>query len=311
MNKDFSAQVLRERFVITPVDGGDAIIALSNRAPLALVDGDGRTVETLVIRGHMLHTVVRMMGSLVNTFARTGPLFSRQIPLDWDHIWDISAGAHERTYNPDLWVAVYHNGKCVYAQGAHHSFLDVIEQCDSREGKGYDASMKLAENLFNRVGKKVSIVPEESIAATFAMTKAHGRSALVLRGAQKTTTFTFSGESRDFPSREVNPVHFINAAAAFLEGIQLAFTIGSGNEKLRRDMISPYSPDGLMITSARTRLSETGAAIRTFENLHTVHYRPERPDFPLLITQAEIMTRARLDAEHAMAEAEAEQATEE
>lgn len=304
--KDFAAQVLRERFVITPVDGEtDSIIALSNRAPLTLIDGDGRIVEKLVIRGHMLHSVVRMMGSLVNTFNRTGPLFNRQIPLDWDQVWDISAGPHERAYNADLWIAVYHNGKIVYQNGQHHSFLDVVEQCDARGNGNYDAAIKFAETLFNKAGKPVTITYDSTIATTFNIGKLEGRAALILRGAQKTTTFSYTGETKDIPDRHLNPVHFINAAAAFLEGIQLSFTIGSGNEKLRREIFSLYSDDGLLLTSARTRLGESNATIRTFENLHIVHYRPERPDFPTLITNAEGMTRKRLDEEEAAAEAAA------
>ncbi len=298
--KDFSTQILRERFVFAPLpdDGTEPIIALSNRAPLSLIDSDGNVVERFVVRGHMLHSVVRMVGSMMNTFSRTGPLLHRQVPLDWDHIWDLAAGPHERAHNPQLWVAVYHQGKVIFENGARHNFLDIIEQCDTRGDGDYGASLKTAEELFIRAGKPVKITPESSIAATFQIGAAKGRASLILRGAQKRTTFTFTGEARDMPpDRHLNPVHFINAAAAFLEGIQLAFTLGSGNEKLRRNVFTAHSEEGRMVSSARTRLAETNAAIRTFENLHVVHYRPERPDFPALITNAEQMTRRRLDDE--------------
>lgn len=300
--KEFSAQVLRERFVITPSDASDfPIIAMSNRAVLDLVDTRESLVDRLVIRGHMLHSVVRMMGSLLNMFQRTGPLFNRQVPIDWDQIWDISAGPYERAYNPELWIAIYHNGKIVYQNGTHHSFLDVVEQCDARENKGYDSSIRFAEDLFNRAGKPVQIAYDSTIATTFSIGPSHGRAALILRGAQKTTTFTYSGEPKEMPAKSLNPVHFINAAAAFLEGIQLSFNIGLGNEKLRREIFTAYSEEGLILSSARTRLGESNAAIRTFENLHNVHYRPERPDFSVLIINAEMITRKRLDEEEMVA----------
>jgi hypothetical protein len=77
----------------------------------------------------------------------------------------------------------------------------------------------------------------------------------------------------------------------------LAFTIGSGNERLRRELITAYSEDGLTVASARGRLAELQSAIRTFETLHHVHYRPEKPDFSALVHTAEAATAGRLDEE--------------
>lgn len=300
--KDFNTQVLRERFVLDPLDDkSPAIITLSNRAVLDLVDSNGKIVEKVVLRGHMLHTVVRLMGSLLNTYTRTGPLFKREPPLKWEEIWDLAAGPFERAHNPELWVAIYHQGKPVYQQGDHPNFVDVLEMCDYRESGNYDRSINTARDMFNRAGHPVTVEHDSNIAASFNINKKQGRVSLVLRGAQKKTTFSFTGEARDLPAKEMNPVHFINAAAAFLDGIHLAFHVGTGNERLRRGLMTTHSTDGILLTAARARIAESNAAVRAFENLHVVHYRPERPEFAELVVASENMTRKRLDEEEAEA----------
>jgi hypothetical protein len=295
---DFNCTVLRERFTIEHIDGGSgSIIALSNRVTIELLDDQDRLVEHYVLRGQMLHTVVRLAGTILNTFQRTGPLLSRAEPIKWIDLWDLSAGGHERSYNHDLWVAIYHQGKPIFEQGVRHTFLDVVEQCDQRAGGSYENSLLIAEQMFNQAGRNVRINHETNIACTFQISETSGRSALILRSAQRTTTFVFSGSQKEKNQLPLNPVHFINAAAAFLEGIQLAFVIGAGNERIKRELIAPYSQEGMAVSSARSRLAELNTSLLTFENLHQVHYRPEKPEFVELINTAERMVSGRLDEE--------------
>ncbi len=291
----FDCTILRERFTIASDEmGREPIIALSNRVRVDLVDGAGKIVETYIVRGQMLHAVVRFAGTIINTFDRTGPLLVRAEPVDWDQLWDLSAGGFEREHNPELWVAVYTKGKPIFKDGSHHTLLDVIEQCAERAGRPYENAVMIAEELFEQAGKNVTIHHDGNIACTFQIGVEHGRVALVLRDPQKTRTFNFTGDKKDPGIPRLNPVHFINSAAAFLEGIQLSYVIGSGNEKLRQEMFTPGSEEGLRLISARSRLAELNASIRSFENLHTVHYRPEKPEFPALILNAEEITAHRL-----------------
>jgi hypothetical protein len=293
---DFNCVVLRERFTIADETGQSApVIALSNRVQIDLFNDDGKLSESYVLRGHMLHTVVRLAGTILNTFARTGPLMARNVPVDFDQLWDMSAGGHERAHNPNLWVAIYHDGKAIYESGERHPFFDVIEQCDRRTKGTYENAVLIAEELFEQAGKDVGIRHDSNVACTFQITPTNGRVALVLRGAEKTTTFVFNGEKKEKGGQAIQPVHFINVAAAFLEGIQLSFNTGQGNEKLRRALITAYSPEGRELTSGRARLGELNAAIRAFENLHNVHYRPEKPEFSTLVINAEGVTAKRLD----------------
>lgn len=303
---DFSTTVLREKFVITDTGGEAApIVALANRFALKLIDHKGTLIETFVVRGQMLHTVVRMAGSILNTFERTGPILNRQVPVNWDQMWEKAAGPYERHHNPALWVAIYHEGKIIFQTGEHHTFLDVIEQCEARNNRDYDNSLRVAEELFSRAGRPVTISHDSSIATTFQVGDTRGKTGLILRGAQRTTTFILNGERRDASMKAVSPVHFINTAAAFLEGIQLSFVVGSGNEKMRHQIITAYSDEGMALSSARNRLAEVNATILTFENLFDVHYRPEKPNFAELVISAENVTRRRLEAIEADQEASA------
>lgn len=292
----FDCTILRERFTITPSDNllRDPIVALSNRVRVDLKDATGQIVESFIIRGQMLHTVVRFAATIMNNYDRMGPLLVRDEQIDWEQLWILSAGGFERDYNRDLWVVIYNRGKPIFQDGTRHPFLDVVEQCAIRAGRPYENAVMIAEELFEQAGKNVTIHHDSNIACTFQIGSDHGRVALVLRDAQKTRTFNFTGDKRDPGMRHLNPVNFINTAAAFLEGIQLCYVIGVGNERLRQDMFTPGSEEGLKIIAARSRLAELNATIRAFEDLYSVHYRPEKPEFPGLIINAEEVTARRL-----------------
>lgn len=295
---DFSSSVLREKFTIMEIGGTTpSIVALSNRFALNLTNSEGHLIERVIVRGQVLHTVVRLAELILQAFNSTGPLFrTHHIPIDWDHLWQSAAGPHERQFNPDLWAAVYHNGRVVWQTGSHHSFLDVIEQCESKNSRNYEDSLRVAEDMFNKAGRPMSIAHDTNIAVTFQIINHTGKCGVILRGARKTTTFSFSGENADPSLKTLNPAHFISAAAAFLEGIQLSFLIGTNNERMRAGIITPHSEDGLITTSARTRMIEIAGTISIFENTYDVHYRPEKPNFTELITHAEGVARKKLEA---------------
>lgn len=300
---DFQTHLLRERFTLMDKVGKTPdIIALSNRIVLPLPPVPGQPLETFVIRAQVAHAALRLAGLMLNAYERTGPLLHRQIPLDWDDLWARAAGAHEQQFNEKLWGAVYHDGKCIFAASTHHPFFDVIEQVDAKHAKNYDDSVQVAEKLFSQAGKPITIHYDTGMAATFHIGKQSGKCGLIQRDAVKNQTFVFYGEKRDGAARPLSGASFLQTAAAFWEGIQLSFTIGQGNEKLRQNKITLYSPEEVALSSARTRLAEAQAAIKTFENTHVVTYRPDKADFAQMISKAEQKTAARLSAEAAAAE---------
>ncbi|MBU0799957.1 MAG: hypothetical protein KKA05_03045, partial [Alphaproteobacteria bacterium] len=83
----------------------------------------------------------------------------------------------------------------------------------------------------------------------------------------------------------------LSAAAAFLEGIQLAFLVGMTNIKQHYELIDNYSDDAHQGRAASQKLGRLNSAIAQFENLVEVVYRPDRPDFGKMIDDAEIFAK--------------------
>lgn len=290
---EFSTTLLREKFVIRDGRGedidGHPLIAVSNRMVVPLLDVRGRPVETFIVRAQTMHACIRMASKIVQTYLRAGPLMVRAEQFDYDEAWDQIVEDHERKFNPERWVAVYNNGRMLYAGGDHHMFLDMVEKCDSRNPGNYDQSVQLAEQAFLALGKQVTISHDSNIGLVTTVKKNYGKCGLILRNPNRRTTFNFIAEDKG--ERSVSVAQCLVVAAAFLEGIQLSFQIGMANEKLRLNKISKYSEEDKKADSGRRRLGRLNAEIRTFENALSVRYRPEKPEFSQMVLEAESFTR--------------------
>ncbi len=287
---DFSTTLLREKFVISDNRGetteGHPIIAVSNRMVVPLTDSNGKLIETFIIRAQTMHACIRMAGKIMQTFMRAGPLMARDEQFNFQEAWDNIIEDHERQFNPDRWIAVYSGGRLVFGGEDHHMFLDMVEKCESRNPGDYEKAIKLAEEAFANLGKQVTISHEGHIGLVATIKKGHGKCGLILRNPNRRTTFNFIAENKE-ADVNVSPTQCMTVAAAFLEGIQLAFQIGMANEKLRVGAIKRYSEEDRRAESGRRRLGRLNAEIRTFENAFDVRYRPEKPEFGQLVSNAE------------------------
>lgn len=294
MAQQFSASLLREKFTITDPESemhqeGKPVVALSNRMVLDLVSGDGKNEESFVVRAHNMHGCVRMCARIVHTFHESGPIMNRHIAFDWEAAWDSLVNEYEHAFNPNRWIAVYHKGRIVFASGKHHGLLDVIEQCDARNGDQYEMAVALAEDAFKQVGKPVSIHYDSNVALVVTFEKNEGRSGIILRGPDRTTTFTFTASGTK--QKPLSIPQCMGASAAFLEGIQLCFLIGLNNVKMQLNIIKRFSKEEKQTREAQKRLSRLSAEIVNLEATHEVNYRPERPEFGHLIVEAEELGR--------------------
>ncbi len=287
---DFSTTLLREKFIIREVEASDdglraPMTAVSNRIIVPLIDHSGTIVETFIVRSQTMYSSLRMATKLIQTFDREGPIMARPVKYDYLGTWEKLNQDHEEKFNPDRWVAIYSRGRKVFEDGNHHLFLDVIEKCDAQnKGGSYEVSLDLAESAFEKMGKRVVITHDSSIGTVLTVKKDKARCGLILRNPNKRTTFNFSAEVTE------DPIHVgqcMNVAAAFLEGIQLCFQIGMINEKQRVGMIDSFSHEAKKADSARDRLQFLKAEISAFENRYDVKYRLEKPDFGLLVQDAE------------------------
>ena len=306
---DFSTNLLREKFVIrdSSESGSEPVTALSNRMVMTLFDPLGGVSEVFVVRSQMMHTCIRMAAKIADTFFRMGPLMARAEKFDFDHAWHDIIYDHERQFNSNCWVAVYNEGRKIYNSNEYHAFLDIIENCSHKSKNGdYNAAITMAEDIFARKGKKVSISHDANTGMVLDIRKAKARCGMILRSPLRRNNFNFSADALKDRDPSVNVAQALTMASALLEGIHLAFIIGRTNERLRLEIIPKYGDDDKFAVSARRRLARLNAEIKTFENNYHVFYRPEKPGFPEVVVEAEKYTKKLWDRAQLEKEAEKE-----
>lgn len=285
--KHFNGSLLREKFVIRDAgitDEASAVVALSNRFVVELRNDQGDLVEVFIVRAQNMHLTVRTAARILNEYKTRGPISSRVDPYKWDQAWDAIVNDYEYTYNPDRWLAIYHDGKCIFKSGEHHPFLDMIEKCDFENDKDYDYSIPVAEELLKQTGKEVKIQHDANVALSVECKPESGRFGIILRGANKTTTFSYLAAPK---ADGLNIPQCLGAAAAFLEGVQLAFAMGMNTEKIRIGIIERHSKEEKQTREGKQRVARLTSEIAALEKAHDVNYRPEKPEFHHIMMDAE------------------------
>lgn len=295
---EFRATLLREKFVIQDMVSADIydrapIVALSNRIAVPLSDAIWGQGEIFVVRAQNMHLCARMAAHIAKEYQEYGPLLQRSKPFDWDYAWISLIKGYEKKWNPVRWVVVYHKGRVIYEahgeQGNRHPFVDVIEQCDARNKGKYEQSLTIAKDAFRQAGKLVDIQYESNVALTVNVTDAEGKCGLILRGPNRTTTFSFTAHRK--AGRDVRPSQCLSAAAAFLEGIQMTFMIAMARQKVAFEVIPPSSDEAKQGIEAGQKLGRLKGAIDQFERLLDVTYRPDRPDFTEMVDSALVFAK--------------------
>ncbi len=293
---EFNTSLLREKFTIydaMPADLSDKgpVVALSNRLSLPLKSDDGKTIETFIIRAQNMHMCARIGAQIASEFQENGPLLGRKKPFDWHETYETLIRGYEKKWNPNRWVAIYHKGRVIFEDGAieRHPFLDIIEQCDARNKDNYEKAVSVAQDAFKQAGRLITIDHDSNIALILAVTPLEGKCGVIVRGPSRTTTFNLTAHKKN--DHEVRVSNCLSAAAAFLEGIQLAFFIGMTRKKILYEMISGISPEAKQAEDAGQKLGRLNTAISQFESLLDVTYRPERPEFSRMISDAEDFAR--------------------
>jgi len=292
---EFNSTLLREKFVIHDAMPSDnvqkgPIVALSNRLalPFAIKSDAG---ENFIVRAQNMHTAIRLGAQMARYYQDYGSLLDKDRPFDWKDAYLQIIKGYEKKWNPHRWVAVYHRGRVVYEDGeaARHPFLDIIEQCDARNPGNYEKALEIAKDAFRQAGKLVNITHDANVALVMNITALEGRCGIILRGPNRTTTFNFTAKGK--AGRDVKISQCLTVSAAFLEGIQLAFLVGLTNKKVAYDLIDAKSEEGMKAREASQKLGRLNGAVAQFENLLDVSYRPDRPNFAVMIDEAEEFAR--------------------
>jgi len=286
---EFNTSLLREKFVINAPEakaGGTQMVALSNRMVIDLVSSNKKYKERFIVRAQNMHACTRMSARIIQSFNQSGPMMNRNTPFDWEAAWDSLINDYEHAFNPQRWIAIYHKGRVVFESGERNPFLDVIEQCDAHSSEDlYDNSVALAEDAFKQTGKTVTIEHDSNVALVISFEDNQGRVGIILRGPDRTTTFNFSASGSKEKALSIQQC--MGVAAAFLEGIQLAFMVGMNNVKRIMGIIERFSREEKQTKEAIKRLRRLGTEIANLEAAFDVHYRPEKPEFKLIVSDAE------------------------
>ncbi|MEM6780236.1 MAG: hypothetical protein AAF569_00060 [Pseudomonadota bacterium] len=286
---EFNSSLVREKFVISAtqkLENEDDVVALSNRMVVAMYSERTGERESFVVRAQNMHSCVRFAAMIVKEFQDSGPIMVRRRKFYWQDLWQEVIKGYERDWNPDIWGVVYHKGRIVFEEGEHHAFLDIIEQCDAANNGKYKESIEFAEEAFKKAGKDVHIEYDSNIALVVAFKSDEAKCGVILRSANRTTTFNFTAKKKPNGS-SVRVSQSLTVSAAFLEGIQLAFQAGMYNKKKAYKLIEQYSDDDRKGKRTVERVGSLNRAINKYEMLYDVTYRPERPNFSKAIIDAE------------------------
>lgn len=288
--KKFQTSLLREKFIIhDTASTNDAVVALSNRILVELTDGRGEVDESFAVRAQNMHCCTRIAAQIVQSYGASGSLMMRGAPYDWGALVRASCSDYEADWNPQFWAVIYYQGKVLYTQGEHHPFFDVIEKCQFSNRGEYERAIPMAEDVFRTMGKVVRINYDGNYALSVNLEPRQARIGVIVRNPAKTATFNISAMAKG--AGNVSYPQCLNAAAAFLEGIQLAFMVGSNEEKIRTGRIARHSPEERQTAAGRARLVRLESEIAALEDSFDVRYRPERPSFRAILSEAETMAR--------------------
>lgn len=280
--------LLREKFTLlhTKEQNKKESYAPSNRLELKLINQHDEVSATFIIRTKNMHSAVRMFSRLQSEYARKGYIAEKVAEEDWHKMWDFVVSEYDCDFKSNLWVAIYRHGKPVFKIGNAHPFLDLIEKCHHDTNDTYADSITKAKALFYEAQKDVTIDYDSNVALVINLEDNSGRFGTVLRGAKKTQTFSF----RVYPKDEDHPINFsqcLMTASAFLEGIQVAFEIGTNKAHLKSAKGEQRDLLVTQISAGEKYLERLIREIEILESLYKVDYRPEKPNFKKITNDAE------------------------
>jgi hypothetical protein len=273
--EDFNTSLVREKITfVDPTDTAkEPVVIRSNRIFFTVRAAAGE--EKVVIRAQNMHTTLRLCAKMVNGFLKSGSFTVRSKPIDWEGLWKVSVSSYERQYNPNIWGAIYINGKPVF-KTITSPFVDVIEKCALATLDNYGATMEVTEHALKHIGYQMNISHSSNVASVISDVAENTKCGIIHRTDGKDLTFNFTVTGRG--KRQDRVVQTLGITAAYLEAFSLRNTIRPLNEKLRQGLLEKRSPEGLQMRSASSRHSAISKAISSFEEIYSVVYTPAKPD---------------------------------
>jgi len=276
----FHTSLIREKIIFIEDTGNfddlkEPTIIRSNRLAMRLKRKSEH--EDIVIRCQNMPDTLRVAGQIFkNFYAGGGAFLNREKPFDWEKLWNKTISDYEKKYNPENWLSVYIDGKCIFK--THSSpFADIIEQCVLVTKEDYDGAMDVAEYALREVGRSIRIKHYTNVAAVFTDNIDTLRCGIIRRSSEHDTMFNFSVVGGGARTKRI--IQSFEIAAAFLDAINLRFIIDMAQEKLMNGSISRSSSQAKQMHDSYIRQGELSRTINIFEDVYHVRYRPEKPDF--------------------------------
>lgn len=278
--KNFSTSLVREKMEFIQ-DGAEGVsttaVVRSNRVYLHLPSREDKDiVDKVVIRTQTMSTALRLAGRVMFSYYRNGVFSERAEPYDWALQWDSVQSGYDRNFMPDLWAAVYMNGKSIF-KTINSPFVDIVEHCALLSLDNYDAAIHVTEDMLRKLGRDMRIQHVSSVAATLADDGKEMRCGIIHRAEGRDATFNLAATGGVDASHRV--VQSFGMAAAFLEAVNLQRIIRSMRDKIQSGEAAKASPEATKLRAATARMTAIDKAINSFEDMYTVKYRPAKPDF--------------------------------
>lgn len=283
---EYNISLLREKFTLRKRNK-PTLSAFSNRIELRLKQADDTITETYIIRTQNTWSCIRLAGEILSYYETHGPLSQRK--PNWDIMWKQAAlNAFDAKYNGALWGAVYKDGHPVFSKGNRHDFLDIIETCQTRNKDKYDGRISYVENALSKAGSPMKIDYDANFGMVVHLSHERGRFSILYRNRGKGKSFQISiTRPNTLGYKEmINKKTVLNICAGYLEGIQLCYKIAQGNRMIRRKSKYFTSESKMKYDEVVRRLNQIKSDIRFCKETHQVRYRPEEPDFDLMISNA-------------------------
>ncbi|MDP2205795.1 MAG: hypothetical protein Q8K65_05755 [Alphaproteobacteria bacterium] len=278
--KDFSTSLVREKIEFLD-DGAEGIskaaVVRSNRIFLRLPAADHPAqFDKIVIRTQTMPTALRLAGKVMFSYYRNGIFSTRPEPYDWTTQWEAVLSGFDHAFTPDLWAAVYVNGKSAF-KTINSPFVDIVEQCALLSIDNYDAAIHVTEDALRKIGRAMRINHASNVAAVLSDNGEELRCGIIHRTDGRDATFNFMASGGADVSHRV--VQSFGTAAAFVEAINLQRIIRTMQEKIRAREAAKASPEATKLRAATARMTAIDKAINSFEDMYSVKYRPAKPDF--------------------------------
>lgn len=279
---EFNAALIREKISFASQDDAqsteagneDLPLVRSNRVSLDLRYNEIK--ESVVVRGHSMHATLRLAARLVQEYHRTAGYCVRDEFFKWQPLWEAVQTSYDRKYVQTPWAAIYVAGESIF-RTAETPVVDVVEKCALIADSNYDDALQVTEQALNRLGKNVRIAHTSNVAGVFTGSGEMVRCSLIhrSRGGDSLFSLTASGVVRLYSG----VAQALCTAAAFLEGLDLRYTLRTARENLQNLEEEAAAREKLKIQHSMARQVALMSEISLLEQVYNVKYRPEKPDF--------------------------------